>query len=84
MISKHMCRGYISKATPGGGSYLNRWFLSLYQVLNPNNWREVRVFFDRTASYNGSSINEALLQCPDMASSVVDVLMRFCRYAAAV
>ncbi|CAL8101471.1 unnamed protein product [Calicophoron daubneyi] len=83
-ISGHISKGYISKVPPGEDTYLNRWFLPHHPVLNPNKPEKVRVVFDRAASYNGISLNQALLQGPDMTSSLVGVLLRFRRYSVAV
>ena len=55
----------------------NVWFLPHHCVLNPNKPGKVRVVFDCAAKYRNTSLNQRLLQGPDLVSSLIGVLMRF-------
>lgn len=52
------------------------WFLPHHGVYHPKK-RKIRVVFDCGASYQGTTLNEQLLQGPDMTSSLIGVLTRF-------
>lgn len=39
--------------------------------------KELRVVFDRGASFNGTSLNSELLQVPDLTNHLIGVLLRF-------
>lgn len=52
------------------------WFIPHHGVYHPKK-HKMRVVFDCGASYQGTTLNEQLLQGPDMTSSLVGVLTRF-------
>ena len=76
-------RGYIEKgyARPvenNGGCRSNRiWYLPHHPVCSPNKPGKVRIVFDCAAKYKGTSLNDNLLQGPDLVNSLVGVLIRF-------
>ncbi len=53
------------------------WYLPHHPVTHPMKPEKVRVVFDCAAKHNGTSLNEQLLQGPDLANSLVGVLIRF-------
>ena len=53
------------------------WYLPHHPVLNPNKPDKVRVIFDCAAKYQGTSLNDQLLQGPDLTNNLVGVLTRF-------
>ena len=53
------------------------WYLPHYAVYHPKTPDKVRVVFDCSARFDGTALNDKLLQGPDMANSLVGVLMRF-------
>ena len=52
------------------------WCLFHHPVLNPHKPEKVRVNFNFSAKYDNISLNDQLLQEPDMTSSLVSVLTR--------
>lgn len=53
------------------------WYLPHFPVLNPNKPGKVRIVFDATAEYGGTSLNNNLMQGPDCINNLVGVLLRF-------
>ena len=53
------------------------WYLPHHPVLNPHKPEKVRVVFDCSAKYGNTSLNDQLLQGPDMTNTLVGVLTRF-------
>jgi hypothetical protein len=53
-----------------------RWYVTHHAVIHPQK-KKLRVVFDCSARYNGTSLNEQLLQGPDFLNSLVGVIMRF-------
>lgn len=52
------------------------WYLPHHGVRHPVKWK-LRVVFDCAASFGGTSLNQQLLQGPDLTSSLVGVFTRF-------
>lgn len=55
----------------------NRWYIPHHGVYHPKKPGKIRVVFDCAAEYQGVSLNDALLQGPDMLNSLPGVLCRF-------
>lgn len=53
-----------------------KWYLPHHGVYHPTK-KKLRVVFDCGASYGGTSLNEQLLQGPNLTNSLVGVLLRF-------
>ena len=53
------------------------WYLPHHPVFHPQKPEKVRVVFDCSAKYRGTSLNDQLLQGPDLANSLIGVLTRF-------
>lgn len=53
------------------------WFLPHHSVFNPKKPDKVRIVFDCAAEYQGTSLNDQVLQGPDLTNSLVGVLLRF-------
>ena len=53
------------------------WFLPHHPVFHPKKPGKVRVVFDCAAKYRGVSLNDVLLQGPDMTNTLIGVLTRF-------
>ena len=52
------------------------WFIPHHPVFNEKK-DKIRVVFDCNSKYNGHSLNDELVQGPDLANSLAGVLMRF-------
>lgn len=59
------------------------WYISHHGVHHPKK-RTLRVVFDCGATFMGTSLNEQLLQGPNLTSTLVGVLLRFRQEAVAV
>ncbi|XP_071951906.1 uncharacterized protein [Antedon mediterranea] len=53
------------------------WYLPHHGIYHPNKPGKIRVVFDCAARYHGTSLNDQLLQGPDLTNSLVGVLLRF-------
>ena len=53
------------------------WYLPHHPVTNPRKPDKVRIVFDCAATYKGTSLNDQVLQGPDLANALVGVLLRF-------
>lgn len=60
------------------------WYLSHFGVYHPKKPTQIRVVFDSSAEYNDVSLNKELLSGPDLANSLIGVLIRFRREEVAV
>ncbi|XP_015747596.1 PREDICTED: uncharacterized protein LOC107327368 [Acropora digitifera] len=54
-----------------------RWYLPHHPVYHPQKPGKLRVVFDCAAKWRGTSLNDQLLQGPDLTQSLVGVLSRF-------
>ena len=53
------------------------WYLPHHGVVNPNKPKKVRVVFDGSAEFLGTSLKKSLLKGPDLLTSLLGVLLRF-------
>ncbi|XP_028408116.1 uncharacterized protein LOC114530710 [Dendronephthya gigantea] len=53
------------------------WYLPHHGIYHPKKPDKIRVVFDCSADYFGTSLNKILLQGPDLTNSLVGVLTRF-------
>ena len=72
-------KGYARKIpeerlTPKNG---NVWYLPHHPVFHPQKPGKTRVVFDCSAKFEGTSLNDELLQGPDLTNSLTSVLTRF-------
>ena len=53
------------------------WWLNVFPVFNPKKPNKTRLCFDSSATYQGVSLNQVLLQGPDRNNRLKDVLIKF-------
>ena len=70
-------KNYAKKVTSAELSPKDIWYLPHHPVFHPQKPDNVQVVFDCSAKYRGTSLNDQLLQGPDLTNSLVGVLTRF-------
>ena len=60
------------------------WYMPHHPVLNPKKPEKLRIVFDCAAKHKGYSLNDTLLQGPDLTASLIAVLLRFRAHPIAV
>ena len=68
---------YARKVTIEEQLQREKWYLPHHPVFHPQKPGNVRVVFDCSGTYRGSSLNDQLLQGPDLTNTLVGVLTRF-------
>lgn len=53
------------------------WYLPTFGVYHPQKPNQIRVVFDSSAEYEGTSLVDVMLKGPDLNNSFLGVLMRF-------
>jgi hypothetical protein len=53
------------------------WYLPHHRIHNPKKPEKVRIVFDCSARYHNQTLNENLLQGPDLTNNLIGVLCRF-------
>ena len=65
--------GYAEKIDVGEG----KWYLPHFEVVHPSKPGKVRVVFDCAAKVKGVALNDMLMPGPDLASQLINVLLKF-------
>ena len=60
------------------------WYLPLFGVYHQKKPGKVRVVFDSSAKYKGTSLNDVLLTGPDLTNNLLGILVRFRKEAVAM
>ena len=77
-MSDIISKGYARKVDDDLKDQLGRtWYLPHHGIYHPHKPTKIRVVFDCSASFEGHSLNDKLLQGPDLSSNLVGVLTRF-------
>ena len=78
-IRDYIRKGYARKllATDLDVQHEREWYLPHHAVISPNKPGKVRIVFDAAARFDGMSLNDHLLTGPDLANSLIGILMRF-------
>ena len=74
-MNDFISRGYAEKVNPSNAD--NIWYIPHHGVYHPQKPDKVRVVFDCSAKFKGESLNDYLLQGPDLTNSLLGVLCRF-------
>jgi hypothetical protein len=80
-------RGYVNKVSDNSDTARigeNCWYIPHHGVYHPKKPDKIRVVFDCSARYAGRSLNDELLQGPNLANSLVGVLVRFRQESIAI
>ena len=84
-IDDLLAKGYAEKVENDEVSNGTRiWYLPHHPVLHPKKPDKVRIVFDCAAKYAGTSLNDQVLQGPDLTNRLVGVLLRFRQEQVAV
>ena len=77
-INEYVDKGYARRVPDSELQNKERvWYLPHHPVINPNKPGKVRVVFDCAAKYKDTSLNDQLLQGPDLTNTLFGVLTRF-------
>ena len=84
-MNNYVAKGYAVKFSKEETSTTSNrtWYLPHHSVINPNN-AKVRAVYDAAAEYGGTSLNNKLLQSPQLNNWLIGVLFRFRKDEAAV
>ena len=78
VVETYIEKDYARKIPPDEKpTYALHWYLSHRSVTNPQKPNKVRVVFDCAAKYQGLSLNDALMQGPDLVNNLAGVSFRF-------
>lgn len=61
-----------------------KWYIPHHGVFHPRKPEKLRVVFDCSAKYNGTSLNDHLLSGPDLTNNLTGVLLQFRRHPVAL
>lgn len=75
-INNLLRQGHAEEA-PDDGKKGQTWLLPHFGVFHPKKPGKIRVVFDGSAKFKGQSINDHLLQGPDLMNTLLGILLRF-------
>ena len=74
-------RGILNNQHAEIAAYLSpdheRWYLPLFGVYHPRKPGKIRGVFDSSAKYEGTCLNDQLMQGPDLMNNLLGILIRF-------
>ena len=79
IIDDYVEKGYACKLTPEETKTRSNktWYLPHHPVLNPCKPEKVCAVFDAASTFAGTSLNNELLQGPDLINNLIGILVRF-------
>ena len=79
VIQECVDKGYARKLSKEGAVTVSdiTWYIPHHPVTNPDKPGKARVVFDAAARFNGTSLNDQLLQGPCLTNDLTGVLIRF-------
>ncbi|KAK3093009.1 hypothetical protein FSP39_009964 [Pinctada imbricata] len=75
-MQKLFDKGHIEKA-PDLPVDSERWYLPMFGIYHPRKPGSIRVVFDSSAQFQGTSLNDVLIKGPDLANNLQGILMQF-------
>jgi hypothetical protein len=76
-LDKLQINGYTRTVAPSDIDHISGWYLPHHPAFHPQKPEDVRVVKDGTAKFAGTSLNDQLMQGPDINNNLVGVLLRF-------
>ena len=76
-MEEMMERGDAKKIPPEGPHNEPAWYIPHHGVYHPKKPEKIRVVFDCSAKCQGTSLNDHLLQGPDLTNGLTGVIIRF-------
>ena len=76
-IQELVDKGYAEKAPEPAVDAGHEWYLPHHGVRHPAKPEKLRIVFDCASKFKGISLNDELLQGPDLTNALTDVLIRF-------
>ena len=77
VMQDYIKRGFAERVEEKNAKPGHFWFLPHHPVIHSNKPNKLRIVFDCAAKHLGVSLNEALMQGPDLLNSLVGALTRF-------
>ena len=76
-MNEIIAKGYARKVEENCDIPGKQWYIPHHRVYHPKKPEKIRVVFDCSTQYEGTSLNKELLQGPDLTNQLVGVLLRF-------
>ena len=85
-IQEYIKKGYAGKLRPEEINKVSQkiWYLPHYPVYHQAKPGKIRIVFDATAKFKGTSLNENLIHGPNLANEIIQVLFRFRKEQVAI
>lgn len=79
VIDNYVAKGHARKLTREEAHQRSNktWYLRHHPVINPKKPGKIHVVFDAAGKFQGTSLNDQLLQGPDYFNNLAGILMRF-------
>ena len=75
-MQKYLDKGHVEELPSDQSNSPLTYYIPILTVYNEKK-RNIRIVFDSSAKYNGLSLNDCLLQGPDLTNRIIGVLVRF-------
>ena len=76
-VQDYLSKGYEQRVTNIGREDGCVWYLPHHPVIHPRKPGKVRLVFDCSARYQGTSLNDSIHQGPDLTNKLLGVLLKF-------
>ena len=85
VIDNYLDKGYIRKVPVTEKQPESKWYLPHFAIVKPNKaTTKIRIVFDASARYEGTSLNDMIYSGPKLQRELFDVLLRFRCHPVAV